>query len=209
MFRLLLLVFFSGSYRGERAAHAQRIDTMLVPSAILGVLSIVGGWLVLPGHDAFSVALRASFANAARPNDLSEFNWLLSLAVLLLVVAGAAAAYALYQVRPQLRVPLRERFGAVRALLLNAYYVDVLYHWLFERPVYWLAHDFASVLDPHGFAGVPRLLAAGAARAGDFFRGWETGYLRRYGLTMTIGVLALLVYYYYISHNATVMPGLR
>ncbi len=45
-------------------------------------------------------------------------------------------------------------------------------------------------------------MTAGIARAtagvGDAMRGWETGYLRRYGLTMVIGMVLVLAYYLFV-----------
>jgi hypothetical protein len=35
---------------------------------------------------------------------------------------------------------------------------------------------------------------------GDAARGWESGQLRRYGLTIAIGVVLLLAYYAFVMH---------
>ena len=32
-------------------------------------------------------------------------------------------------------------------------------------------------------------------------RGWETGYLRRYGLSMVIGMVLVLAFYLYLAHG--------
>ncbi|MDQ2818773.1 MAG: NADH-quinone oxidoreductase subunit L [Candidatus Eremiobacteraeota bacterium] len=200
MFRLLLLTFFTGPYRGEAPIDDGAGASMKVPVIVLAALSIVGGWLVLPGRDALSPALQATFADMARPLSMAEFSWLSALATLLLVVAGVLTAYAIYVVQPSARQWVRNRFGAARAELMNAYYVDATYHWLFERPAYWLANTAAAILDPEIFSGLPGDIARAATRLGEVPRAWESGQLRRYGLSIALGVVALLVYYIFAAH---------
>jgi NADH:ubiquinone oxidoreductase subunit 5 (subunit L)/multisubunit Na+/H+ antiporter MnhA subunit len=84
--------------------------------------------------------------------------------------------------------------------LLNAYYLDSVYHVLVEVPAYAIAGFCAKVFDPAVIVGIPRALALGATALGDVARGWESGQLRRYGLTIAVGVVLLLVYYAYVMH---------
>ncbi|MBC5827648.1 MAG: NADH-quinone oxidoreductase subunit L, partial [Candidatus Eremiobacteraeota bacterium] len=206
MFRLLLLTFFSGPYRGQaQPHHGATPPSMTVPVAILAALSVVGGFLVLPGHDLLSPALQVSFADMARPLDLSDFNWLAALGTLMLVVAGIVAAYAVYVVQPAARTWARRHLGGLLEFLNNAYYFDRAYHLLFERPAYRLAQAAATTMEPEVFSGVPSLLARAAGQVGEVPRAWESGHLRRYGLTIALGVVALLVYYLVVAHNGAAL----
>ncbi|MDQ6780193.1 MAG: NADH-quinone oxidoreductase subunit L [Candidatus Eremiobacteraeota bacterium] len=204
MFRLLFLTFLSGEYRGGHEPHTHVSPSMAVPAAVLALLSLVGGWLVLPGRDVFSANLAPAFADRAA-TDMSDFNWPLSLATLALVLLGFAAAYALYQRRSQVREVVRERLAPLRALLMNAYYVDTIYHWVFEVPALTLASDVAKYVDPDGVGGVTTGFARIAAGIGNAVGDWETGYLRRYGLGMLIGVVLLLAYYLYFAHASSAL----
>ncbi|MDQ6824815.1 MAG: NADH-quinone oxidoreductase subunit L [Candidatus Eremiobacteraeota bacterium] len=209
MARLVLLTFFTGEFRGAREPHEASGLSMTLPVAILAALSIVGGgWFVRPGRDVLSPALQASFKDVKTPPDLSGFNAWLTFGTLLLVVAGIAIAFVIYETQPPLRVWMQRRFAGLRIFLTNAYYFDALYHWLFERPTYWLATAAAAVLDPDIFAGFPVLLARGARRLGDVSAGWESGHLRRYGLSFTISVVLLLAYFVYLAH-ANAALGVR
>ncbi|MBC5806752.1 MAG: NADH-quinone oxidoreductase subunit L [Candidatus Eremiobacter antarcticus] len=205
MFRLVFLTFFSGAYRGEHEPHAARSGTMALPAVLLAVLSLVGGWLVLPGHDAVTSALASTFADRSTLESMADFNWPLSLGTLALAVVGFLAAYALYERAPQMRERLRTTLRPVRALLMNAYYFDTIYHWLFEVPAYTVASDFARYVDPEGIAGVTTGLARTTVHLGDTMRGWETGYLRRYGLSMLVGVVLILAYYLYVAHQGAAL----
>lgn len=208
MFRLLFLTFFSGQYRGDHEPHAGTANTMAVPALILAVLSLVGGWFVIPGRDLVSASLAPAFADRPVALDLSEFNWAVSLGTLALVLLGFAVAYVLYQRRVELRETLRRRFAHVRALLLNAYYFDTIYHWLFEVPVMTLASDLAKYVDPDGIGGFTTGLARAAVAAANAIGDWENGYLRRYGLGMLIGVVVLLAFYFYVAHGVSAVGSL-
>jgi NADH:ubiquinone oxidoreductase subunit 5 (subunit L)/multisubunit Na+/H+ antiporter MnhA subunit len=85
--------------------------------------------------------------------------------------------------------------------LMNAYYLDTVYHWLFEVPAYAIAEMCARVFESAAIAGIPRALAGAATSFGDLSRGWETGYLRRYGLTIAIGAAALLYFVFFTMHG--------
>ncbi|MDQ6768320.1 MAG: NADH-quinone oxidoreductase subunit L [Candidatus Eremiobacteraeota bacterium] len=203
MFRLLLLTFFTGDYRGDHPPHAQTARTMALPTAILAVLSAVGGWLVLPGHDQISRALQGAFEDRGVLPAIGEINWFVTGITTLAAVAGILIAYWLYERAPALRIRLRTALWPLHQLLANAYYVDTIYHWLFEVPTLTLASDVAKYVDPEGVGGVSTGLARLTTRMGDAMRAWETGYLRRYGLTMVVGMVLVLAYYLFVVHVST------
>ncbi len=195
MFRLLFLVFFTGNYRGDHDVHADSSATMTVPVFILAVFSTIGGWFVLPGHDEISKALQGAFIDAGRLPAMGEFNWPITAVATGAALAGIALAYWLYERAPAVRERLSGVLAPVRRLLFNAYYVDTIYHWLFEVPALTLASDVATYVDPDGVGGVTAGIARATRGVGDAMSGWETGYLRRYGLTMVIGLVLVLAYY--------------
>ena len=193
MARLAFMTFF-GAYRGEHEPHDEKVTTMQIPVAILAALAVVGGWLVLPGHDTISRLLGGAFVDAAHRQYLGDFDVMMAVGTFAIVLAGILIAYALYVVQPDLRAALRRRLGGLRDLLANAYYLDDVYHRLFEAPAYALAAACATAFEPVAIGGLPRLFAAAATGLGALSRGWESGYLRRYGLTIAVGA-ALLLYF--------------
>ncbi len=201
MFRLLFLTFFTGAYRGEHEPHAERSFTMLIPTVLLALLSVVGGWLVLPGHDTISSTLAPAFADSGKLPQMGEINWFVTSIATLVAILGFSAAYVLYQRGAEIRMRLGAALRPLRALLLNAYYFDAIYHWLFEVPALTLASDVARYIDPEGVGGVTAGVARAATGVGDAMRGWETGYLRRYGLSMVIGMVLVLAFYLYLAHG--------
>ncbi len=200
MFRLLFLTFLSGDYRGTREPHAASSTSMAVPTSILAVLSVIGGWLVLPGHDAISAKLEPVFAGALP--EMGGINAMVTGIAIAAALVGIAVAWALYGRASQARTKLRTVLSPLRALLLNAYYFDTIYHWLFEVPALTVASDVARYVEPDGVGGFTSGVAGATTKIGDVMRSWETGYLRRYGLTMVIGMVLVLAFYLYLVHGA-------
>ena len=198
MFRLLFLTFFTGGYRGTAEPHDHPVTTMNVPVVILAVLATVGGFLASP----LQSGLRIAFAGALHEQNIAAIDWPVAAGALLLVIAGIATAYALYQVRPQLRESLKSALAAPRELLLNAYYLDTVYHWLVEAPAYAIADAAAGFFEPIVIRAIPNAAVATASALGTVARAWETGQLRRYGLTIAFGVVLLLAWYVLAAHAA-------
>jgi NADH-quinone oxidoreductase subunit L len=207
MFRLFFLTFLTGEYRGSHAVHAETARTMTIPVGILAVLSVIGGWFVLPNHDELSAALRSTFADVPWSQSMAEFNGALSLGVLLLALAGIALAWFVYERWPAIAARARESFAGVLALLANAYYIDVLYHWLFERPIYALAGALARSFETDAVDALPGAALRLAGALGALSTRWETGYLRRYGLTFVVGATLLLFMYLFLAYGAFAGPG--
>jgi len=200
MFRLFFSTF-SGEYRGAVEPHIDRVPTMDIPVGILAVLATISGFLVLPGRDRFSAALAGAFPDAIRPLSLEQFDWPLVFGTLMIVAACIVVAYAMYVISPQLRADLSRRVGGLRALLLDAYHVDAIYHAVFEVPTYALARACGIVFERVVIAGVPHAIAAATGALGGLSRAWETGYLRRYGLTIAIGASLLLYFVIFGIHG--------
>ena len=115
---------------------------------------------------------------------------------LIFALIGIAIAYGFYIANPQLPVRLAAQFRSLYLFLLNKWYFDELYDWLFVRTAFvlgdglWKSGD-GSVIDglgPNGVAAVTRDLAQQASRL-------QTGYLYHYAFAMMIGLVALVTWY--------------
>ena len=115
---------------------------------------------------------------------------------LTVAVIGIAIAYVLHVADPRLPVRLASQFRALYLFLLNKWYFDELYDWLFVRQAVmigdglWKSGDGAVIdgLGPDGVAAVTRDLARQASRL-------QTGYLYHYAFAMMIGLVALVTWY--------------
>lgn len=113
-------------------------------------------------------------------------------------VSGISLAFLFYIRRPELPVLLKMRFSGLYKFLLNKWYIDELYDWLFVRRAVsggrwlWRVID-TSVIDnlgPNGAAFISRAVARESARA-------QTGFLYHYAFSMIIGLLVLVSWLLY------------
>jgi len=151
MTRLLWLVFF-GEFRGseEQRHHVHESPrVMTVPLMVLGILSVVGGWMGIPkvltggadwngfaswlapvlGHHGGGEAAAAGSGHGAA---LELGLMLVAVVVALAGITGAAAVYRRLGVAERVAKGL----GPVYALVRNLYWVDELYDALLIRPFY-------------------------------------------------------------------------
>jgi NADH-quinone oxidoreductase subunit L len=205
MTRLLVLAFYGANRTGakEQEALHEAPSVMTLPLIVLGVLTVIGGWLNLPALIPIG------------PTDLLT-NWLepvtgasstalsggahLSHGTELVLVAVATAAAVLGIVVGVLmhRAPIADKPNSaaeqgVRGLLYNAYGVDtVLDRWV-VRPL----GGFAKFVLGQGvergidrfFTGGGSLVARFAGKVGERLQDGDVG---KYAWMVTGGVLALI-----------------
>ena len=113
-----------------------------------------------------------------------------------MMVVGSLIAYWFYIVNPKVPVQLAKSQDALYQFLLNKWYFDELYNFLFVRPALWLGRTLwkrgdGTIIDGLGPDGV-------SARVLDITRGvvrLQTGYLYHYAFVMLIGVAALITWF--------------
>ncbi len=187
MSRAVFLTFFGDSRVSHEAAHHlhESPPTMTVPLAVLAVLAAIAGL----GASAFNGFLEPVFegAHAAEAGGLPEAA-LIALSVLAAVV-GIALAWLMYQRRAIAPERIGARVPSLHRLLYNAYYVDYGYQRLVVRPLHalaqWLARSFDLGVIDGIVNGVPALVSGMSRR----LRGWQSGYVRRYALSLVFGVV--------------------
>jgi NADH-quinone oxidoreductase subunit L len=205
IFRLIFVTFL-GDYRGAaltgRGSHAAGAgDTpaglhkpglaMTIPMYILGLLSLVGGFINIPGFTWLSDLLSASAPSG--PELSTTLFWVSLVAGLVSALAGVGYAWARYGAG-QVPVTDEAETGLV-TFLRRRWYVDDIYDGVIVRPALTLSRLLRQGVEDE-------ILDAGAKGTGDAFdglslglRGFQTGYLRNYALTVFLGVVVILVYF--------------
>jgi len=201
--RVMFMTFHGEPRAAEETMHHAHESpwVMLVPLIVLAIGAAFFGFL---GYDFFVGHDRAGFWKSAilvLPQydslDAAEGNPLLVRYLPLIVaVIGIAVAYVFYVVDPRIPVRLASQYRALYLFLLNKWYFDELYDWLFVRPAMsvgdglWKSGDGAVIdgLGPDGVAAVTRDLARQASRL-------QTGYLYHYAFAMMIGLVAFVTWY--------------
>jgi len=209
MFRAVFLTF-GGEYRGGAAlSHGGHSDkklhespvVMVVPMAILAVLSIVSGWLNVTG--SFGQFLGHSVSGEA-PGFVQGFFGVLGhpLPLISLILAGLGIflAYAMYSAKWLSAEAVGRVFKPVYTLFYRKYWLDELYEKVIVVRVL-VDGIFAalSVFDSRVVDGAVNGVASGTAEAGGVIRRTQTGQLQAYGIAIAIGIVAIAVCFYLLG----------
>jgi NADH-quinone oxidoreductase subunit L len=199
----LIFKTFHGEPRDRHhyeAAHESPL-VMLIPLAVLAIGSIGAGWPFLrffEGHGAeefFRNSLMIGSGNTVL-EDMEHLPLAVSLAPTAMMIGGFLVAWQFYIRRPDIPAALARDQGVLYRFLLNAWYFDRIYDFLFVRPTMWLGRLLwkggdGFVIDGFGPDGV-------SARVLDVTRNvvrLQTGYLYHYAFAMLIGVAAFVTWF--------------
>jgi NADH-quinone oxidoreductase subunit L len=237
MWRLMFMTFYG---RPRMDAHtAEHIHespaSMTVPLSVLALLSITGGWIGVPklwemfgeGFRIFEGWLAPVFVveavqkiEEAGHHDTS-IEWLLMGLSVAVALAGIMLARYMYLVRPEAAEKAKESAGGVYTTLLNKWYVDEIYDFLFVNGLSKgggsaLAKFDGKVVDGgvNGAGWLTRFtswlsiwwdtwIVDGAVRLSSFavkvssypVRIVQTGQVQAYALAFVLGVVLLFGYY--------------
>ncbi|MCC7497668.1 MAG: NADH-quinone oxidoreductase subunit L [Bryobacterales bacterium] len=236
MWRLMYLTFY-GASRVDSAVEKHVHESprvMTVPLMALAAGSALAGWIGVPKlwtalPDAFrtlEIWLEPVFESklahqVAHPAHDASLEWALMLLSVAIAIGGILLAYYLYLKRPRIPGILQEWAPGLHRVLLNKWYVDEIYDFLFVNG---LGKGFGSLLSGvdrvvvdggvNGagwltrFAGTvsswwDRWVIDGAVRLGSFLvkvssypvRVVQTGYVQAYALVFVLGLLAFFGYY--------------
>jgi NADH-quinone oxidoreductase subunit L len=193
-FRLLFLAFLGGPRMSKELAHHahESPPVMTIPLVILALLTVVTG-LALGAPSAHGTPF-ARFLEPVFPVHEAEHGAVLLVLSVVVVVAGLLLAALFYIMRPVRPETIGQPNTPLRALLLNAYYVDAVYDRLVVQPIYGLSRFLASRFDlgviDGAVNGIGRIVAGWA----QGMRRLQTGYVANYALTMLFGAVAIIAF---------------
>src|SRR5579872_3224076 len=244
MFRLWFMTFF-GEYRGNAETshgHEEHLaDTragapaphghggihespaiMLVPLVILAVLSLVGGWVGVPGSlgggnhfDKFlgpvfrssTPAINTGHVQAGetappeRTTEGTEPKSGHSTEIMFTGISVGAAflglflAWLLYVRSPQLPDRIASSMHGLYSTVAHKYWIDELYAWLFVRPLIAISGIvFWRGIDEGVIDAALNGSADGARELSDEVRHMQSGNLRSYAGWIAVGAAAMLAY---------------
>lgn len=198
--RLIFKTFHGEPHDQEhhKAAHESPL-TMLIPLAVLAAGSILAGFPfkeVFAGH-----GVEEFFRESLKMKDhlLEEMHHIpetIAYLPTVMMALGFVVSYVFYILKPYLPVELATDHPLLYRFLLNKWYFDELYDFLFVRPAkrfgyfLWKKGD-GAVIDGLGPDGI-------SARVLDITRGavrLQSGYLYHYAFAMLIGVAGLITWF--------------
>ncbi|HXP15689.1 MAG TPA: NADH-quinone oxidoreductase subunit L [Terriglobales bacterium] len=234
MFRLWFMTFF-GEYRGEAEASHGDADpgahgihdaalagasaphghehggvhesptVMLVPLAILALVSVCGGWIGIARFEGFLAPAFSSHPvtrlvaltgeQSARIMETEHLELLFTAISVAAAFLGLFFAWLLYQRRPQLPQQIADALGGFYNAVVHKYYVDEFYAALLVKPlvdgssrILWRGID-QDVIDATLDNG-----AGGARELSDSVRHMQSGNLRSYAGWVAAGAAVVIAY---------------
>lgn len=207
MFRLVFLTFFGESRMDPHVMHHvhEAPKTMAVPLTILAGLSLIGGWVQVPGVEGgrrFGHFLEPVFHEASRllghhGEAAHPSLWLegalmgVSVAVALV---GIFLAYRWYIADPQRPVRTAQRFVRLYRWLFHKYYVDEFYQAAIVDPLKQLAESSHQWVDRRTIDGAVDGTGSLFRAMSGVVRRIQTGVFQHYALSVVAGACVLLLF---------------
>jgi NADH-quinone oxidoreductase subunit L len=198
--RLIFKTFHGEPHDHEHyeAAHEAPM-WMLVPLAVLAAGSILAGFPfkeLFAGHGVEEFFRESVKMNPHIIEEMHHIPETVAFLPTLMMVLGFVVSWMFYIRRPYLPVELAGQHQMLYQFLLNKWYFDELYDFIFVRPAIWLGRFLwkkgdGFVIDGLGPDGV-------SARVLDITRNvvrLQTGYLYHYAFAMLIGVAGLITWF--------------
>src|SRR6266566_7275042 len=160
----------------------------------LGGLTFLAGWAV--GMPSETGTRFARFLTPVFPPAAHEWSGAVTLMLAVLSTSAASAGIVLawfrYAAAPVKAATIGQPRTPFHKLLLNAYYVDLIYDRLIVRPLYVLSVFLAYRVDLGIIDGLVNAVGRAVVAWAAGFRRLQTGYVVNYALTMLVGAVLLV-----------------
>ncbi len=200
IFRLIFNVFFGESHVDKNLHVHESPNVMTVPLIILACFAAVFGFIGMPpfNHSIFYSFINKDFANSLNFSPaVNNYPWyLLSTVSVIAGISGIYTAYVFYIKKSLDLEMLKKRFKAVYALSYNKLYIDEIYDFAIVRPMKNFSVFLWRVVDSFVIDGAVNGIAQWISVTSSKVRKVQNGMLMSYVFTLTVGVIALLAYYF-------------
>ncbi|GLQ07173.1 NADH-quinone oxidoreductase subunit L [Sneathiella chinensis] len=202
----LMFMTFHGTPRADKEVMSHVHESpfvMLFPLYVLAVGAVFAGWFFYPymvgeHHVAFwGDAIVMLESNQIMEQFHHVPGWVIA-APLVAGVVGLLVSWNMYIRRPDIPVQLAKTHSALYQFLLNKWYFDELYDFLFVRPSRWLGTQFWNIGDTRIIDGLgPNGIAARVVDLAKRAALLQSGYVYHYAFAMLIGVALFVSYFFF------------
>ncbi len=192
-FRLVFVTFWGTSrVDPHHAGHIHEpSQTITIPLMILAVLSVVTGYLGIPGF------LEPAFPGGEHQSSQHGGPAALGIMAIATVMglAGIAGAYYVYVMNPGLPDRLAQQWRTVYQGSLNKWYVDEAYDQIVVRPTFVTATNLWKHVDVNLIDAAVNGVARAFAWGGWLLRLMQSGQTQHYALGMAVGAVVIVTAY--------------
>lgn len=208
MFRLVFMTFYGKSRMDkhvEEHVH-ESPNNMVYPLMILALLSLIGGFVGLPGVSIISKFLDPVMASShghALGDAVSEIGhggahmkkvFIMMAVSTGIAVAGILLAYLMYIKKPHLPEMVATRFRLLHKMVFNKFYVDEFYDTLFVNPIKGFSVFLWKIFDVKFIDGMVNGAAKIVELNGAMLKIIQTGFVRNYAFLMVFGGILVILF---------------
>jgi len=205
IFRLFILTFEGKPRFDVHHLHVHDAPrSMLLPLWVLGILSIVGGWVGIPtslgGGEWFDKFLEPVFdpAVARMPSIFfveHSTEYILMVFSVLLAVGGIYLAYTAYLRKPEISAKIKSAVGDFYDVLINKYYVDEIYRAIIVKPLVYVSDRYLwRGIDETAIDGSVNGIGKFVRLVGRIGRRLQSGLVQNYILAFVLGIIIIMGY---------------
>jgi NADH-quinone oxidoreductase subunit L len=201
MTRLMALTFW-GKSRVPKDIHPHESPpTMAIPLIVLGVLSVIGGWIGIPHIIGEALGGIPNFwehwfEHSIRVPQMEHGDPSLEMGLMGVSVALAAisafVAYHFYVQAPEKPKRIAESIKGVYNLVYNKYYVDEVYFAGIINPIVKFSKDLWYYVDVNLIDKTTYVVSDIVRGGGSLVRGLQNGNIQQYAMYIAIGVVLTL-----------------
>jgi NADH-quinone oxidoreductase subunit L len=221
MFRALFMTFWGESRVDPHVAHHihESPGIMTVPLMVLAVLSIIGGYVGIPhvlgganhiheflapvlgggaapkAHAGLALVSQAWASGGEAGGHSAALEILMMAVSVAIALLGIGIAYLFYVKNPALPKLLAEKRKGLYQLVLNKYYVDEIYQFLFVDSLKKLGIGLWRGFDEFVIDGTVNGIAYLFGWLSGLMRRMQTGFVQNYAFSMIVGGVVIAGYY--------------
>ena len=200
MFRLMYLTFFK-DFRGteDQKNHLHESPALITfPLIILGILSLIGGVISLPGNSWLNEYLSPIFIkSAAEEHHFGATEYILMAVAVIGGVIGIILAYLKYI--KQSFVPVEDtQISGFAKVLYNKFYIDEFYMAIVVKPINKLSRFFRDSVET-SLSKLVSAIANTTKTIGVAGQEIQNGSVGLYLFSFVIGVVGILIYLFLVQ----------
>lgn len=190
----------------ENHGHAHGLHEspwiMLFPLIVLGILSVIGGWIGVPaalgGHNEIAHFLDPLLSPGGAAEGSNHLALMLAVVSTLTALAGWLLAHVLYFAKPALPAKFAVQLRGLYTLVANKYWVDEIYGVLIVTPLLLISRYLLKGLIDTGVIGGATYGAGYTAQGfGAIVQRVQSGNIRSYAGWLALGAAVLLIVTYF------------
>ena len=198
--RLIILVFHKKT-KLEKTIVQNIHDapkSMFIPMIVLAIGAIFSGYVgeyIFEMTNSSSDFWNHSLALTQKSNgELYVLPFLVKHMPIIAGLFGILIAYIIYANTKKIACFISEKFNFIYKILLNKYYFDEIYNFLFVDFTKKISNIFWKIFDNSIIDGIPNILARCVYNVSRISRGLQTGVINHYSLIMFIGLLTIMIF---------------